>query len=539
MSLLRTLQVGQLGALLRERNLPEIYEGWTQWGQYIAFNINNEGYGGPEHRPQELNHWPMAPAGYLLAFTAAVCEREQENPDLNLDAVGAVYLDGIFEDTATRTWRSLLGLILPRQGTEVCWQRILNYVQEWEDIGTQSSVSDLLERILQANEEARQQGQEFRIPEESISNLTHVFDHWAATCENMLRQLDHQPLLQNNPIYRTLCGMIENGVKQIILTGAPGTGKTYMARLAAQSLGTPLDGTPCMLVPFHPSYDYTDFVEGLRPMQLAQRDGVFEPVEFVRLDGTFKDFCRKVAASNRTHTGDSTGVDDPDRRYFFLIDEINRADLSKVFGELMLCLESDKRGVAVQTQYRGLTTYSPDTRAPLEEDLFASGFFVPKNVIIIGTMNDIDRSVESMDFALRRRFAWLELEVTQELLENAFRTSSFCPVLNNRAEEAARRVMALNDVISSLPEEAGRGVHTGWGERHNLSRHYYISQGQFAGLPDPLPREDGDNGDELDVLLRFVWTHRLHSLLREYVRGVEEQAETDFLTRCRNALLEG
>ena len=178
--------------------------------------------------------------------------------------------------------------------------------------------------------------------------------------------------------------IIENGATQIILTGAPGTGKTRLAKKIAEEFCQE-QTKKYELVQFHPSYDYTDFVEGIRPVEYKDQDGN-EKVEFRKVDGIFKKFCRKVADLK----------DDPDgknneRKYFFIIDEINRADLSKVFGELMYCLETDKRGSEnrIQTQYANLHTYNPEEGDYYSEDIFEKGFYIPKNVIIIGTMNAV------------------------------------------------------------------------------------------------------------------------------------------------------
>ncbi len=252
-------------------------------------------------------------------------------------------------------------------------------------------------------------------------------------------------------------------------------------------------------------------MEGLRPVQLTGKT----KNTFVRLDGSFKAFCRRVAEENRQQEPKDG---EPLRLYFFLIDEINRANLSQVFGELMFCLESDKRGMPVQTQYRNLPTYrvrEDRQAAPIEDDIFSDGFFIPENVVIIGTMNDIDRSVESMDFALRRRFIWHEVRVDQKLLETAFGSGNFGELLRENAKDAARLVTGLNAVIEG---NASFG----------LNRHYDISQGQF-NLPCL-------KGDTLDELMQFVWEHRIDPLLREYVRG-EAQPEVEvFLQKCRQAL---
>lgn len=184
------------------------------------------------------------------------------------------------------------------------------------------------------------------------------------------------------------------GVRQLILTGAPGTGKTYMATKVAGELAeqaivqvendllAPVEiGKTCEFVQFHPSYDYSDFVEGLRPVEINGQ------VTFKKMDGIFKQFCRTVVAANAEvaeHAGKHGAILPV---YFFIIDEINRADLSKVLGELMFGLETDKRGAAnrFQTQYANLPTYDIAQQKNIapEDDCFAAGFYIPKNIVII------------------------------------------------------------------------------------------------------------------------------------------------------------
>lgn len=288
--------------------------------------------------------------------------------------------------------------------------------------------------------------------------------------------------------------MIKEGeIRQIIFTGAPGTGKTKIAKDIAGELGGELDGKKYHFVQFHPSYDYTDFVEGLRPVSIDNK------MQFVKMDGTFKAFCREVVKENKN-----------ENLYFFIIDEINRADLSKVFGELMFCFEKDKRGKdnSVDTQYQNLPTYGE------EEDEFAEGFYIPENVVIIGTMNDIDRSVESMDFALRRRFEWQEFIVDEEMLKSAFNIFFKEKLNDDEIDKIKTGVTNLNNII-----------HGDEGQQFGLNRHYDISQGQFANIPH-------NEKTSAASVLNYVWTYRVESLLREYVRGEDETAVNGFVEKC-------
>lgn len=140
--------------------------------------------------------------------------------------------------------------------------------------------------------------------------------------------------------------------KNIVLTGAPGTGKTYMAKEIARAM-TKDNKDHWKMVQFHPSYDYTDFVEGLRPLQIGKEIG------FERTDGVFKEFCKKALEAPK------------DEKFVFIIDEINRGELSKIFGELFFSIDPGYRGEngRVDTQYQKLITD--------EKDLFKDGFFVP------------------------------------------------------------------------------------------------------------------------------------------------------------------
>lgn len=170
--------------------------------------------------------------------------------------------------------------------------------------------------------------------------------------------------------YNTLVNLIKNK-KNIIIEGAPGVGKTFMAKRLAYSIMEEKNTERVMMVQFHQSYSYEDFVMGYRP----SKEG------FELKKGSFYQFCKKAE-------------EDSENDYFFIIDEINRGNLSKIFGELFMLIENDKRGEKNKIRL----VYSNEF------------FFIPKNIYIIGLMNTADRSLAMIDFALRRRFSFFDLK---------------------------------------------------------------------------------------------------------------------------------
>lgn len=353
--------------------------------------------------------------------------------------------------------------------------------------------------------------------------------------------------------------------KNLILRGAPGTGKTYLAKEIALEL-TGGNEDQIEFVQFHPSYDYTDFVEGLRPD--SNEDGTFD---FKLQDGIFKKFCQLAKEAQKIGGQDNfdqawdsyleyinvaeekeyitktsylsvnsrqnlsvnydSGVPgwsiprkyvyelykdknynkqeyyksggrtvletlrkrfglkeylsptevDTDEKFVFIIDEINRGEISKIFGELFFSIDPGYRGEkgSVSTQYANLHETNDK-------------FYIPENVYIIGTMNDIDRSVDTFDFAMRRRFRFVEVTAESQLgmLDNT---------LGDKAEEAKIRLRNLNTAIEKFPE---------------LNSHYHIGPSYFLKL------EEVDNNYEL------LWSDYLKPLLEDYLRGSYEEAET-------------
>ena len=245
--------------------------------------------------------------------------------------------------------------------------------------------------------------------------------------------------------------------KNVVLEGPPGVGKTFIAkRLAYRVIGYKVPERVRM-IQFHQSYAYEDFIQGYRPKE----EGGFE-----LRNGVFFSFCREAAAN-------------PDDRYVFIIDEVNRGNLSKIFGELMMLIEADKRG----PEYAVPLTYSPK----------AEPFHVPANLYIIGMMNTADRSLAMVDYALRRRFAFIRLQP-------AFGTDQFSNFLNAEGlpeelvEKIVVRFSALNEKIRA--------------DRRNLGPGFEIGHSFFC------PGDDDGGFDE--SWYKAIVRREIEPLLREY-----------------------
>lgn len=431
--------------------------------------------------------------------------------------------------------------------------------------------------------------------------------YWSITCyseelENGRYLFEIRPELDKafeetgvlEPYYKNLKGATEMSKAEelakllehthnLILHGAPGTGKTHLAREIAEEMGAEVG-----FVQFHPSYDYTDFVEGLRPVN----DGNGSQIGFERKDGVFKKFCERALQNingfsednfdeayqklvdkveeaeesespyilktlshkkdfalktnslqnfyavpqteTKTHmpitknsirtylrTGEISDwksyltaiaqhlIDDfgykkidateNNKPFIFIIDEINRGEMSKIFGELFYAIEPSYRGSEkcrdLRTQYANLQTVpNPfDSALDIKDSDNFGHFFIPENVYIIGTMNDIDRNVESMDFAFRRRFTFVEVKAEENL-------EMLSEIKDDSSREMSRKkITALNDAISNIE---------GLSSAYHIGGAYFLKLNNFEGTTEEKFAQ--------------LWKYHLEGLLREYLRGMED-----------------
>jgi MoxR-like ATPase len=241
--------------------------------------------------------------------------------------------------------------------------------------------------------------------------------------------------------------------KNLILQGPPGVGKTFAAERIAYALLGARDTSRVQRVQFHPSYGYEDFIQGIRP----RKGGMFE-----LQDGAFLKFCDRAER-------------DPERPHVFLIDEINRGDLSKILGEAMMLIEPDKRGAALPLMYEPDRTFS-----------------IPKNVFVIGTMNTADRSISLVDYALRRRFVFHDLRP-------GFATDAFANHLTKCARPAAL-IARIRDRVTELNREIAA-------DTRNLGAGYEIGHSYFCGV---------GQAEEAEQWFADIVTYEIEPLLREY-----------------------
>jgi 5-methylcytosine-specific restriction protein B len=287
-----------------------------------------------------------------------------------------------YESTPTKQIKAIYevtkGIHITAKGEEIEFQLLdyLDFPIHWNDLKNNAALQHCEVFI-------NNQGSLFKLTEEEYDIIREIIDNKNIISEKLLQSSNikkykftddsDKPFISEVDFLQTVALLKRK--KNIILQGPPGVGKTFIARKLAYEIMQEIKDANIEMVQFHQSYSYEDFIQGLRP---TQKGG------FDLRDGIFYSFCQRALAH-------------PDRPFFFIIDEINRGNLSKIFGELMMLIEADKR----EEKFALKLTYAED-----EEDRF----YVPSNLYIIGTMNTADRSLAIVDYALRRRFAFITLQ---------------------------------------------------------------------------------------------------------------------------------
>lgn len=354
--------------------------------------------------------------------------------------------------------------------------------------------------------------------------------------KKLMDSIESDNFIKKQIFFWEIYDMLESSLnlkKAIVYYGAPGTGKTFKAkRIATQFIdqhrikieNVTKNNYHVKTVQFHPSYSYEDFIEGIRPSS---------DKSLKLFNGTFKEFCKtvgekeinlykdidfinndsfkerdyrfsliKVSELNdnqkqilgiESTMPDGITIEEVIEPAFFIIDEINRAELSRVFGELMFSLEYRGYNGKIKTQYSYLNNESDDS--VYFWDNSEDWFFIPQNVYIIGTMNNIDRSVDSFDFALRRRFMWEEIQPDFNTVRN---------ILSAKwKDDLAKSFENLNKKIES-EELLGKDYRIG----HSYALEITPIQNRF---------------DSVTEVKTFLWIDYVKPLLEEYLRGLGDE----------------
>ena len=317
-----------------------------------------------------------------------------------------------------------------------------------------------------------------------------------------------------DPLVSDLVGLLQRH-KNLLLTGVSGTGKSYLAQQVARAL-VGNGGVPAQIeqIAFHPSYDYADFVEGLRPSGAS----------FVLEPGCFKSFCWR-------------SLEQPDLPFVFIIDDFNQGDVRTILGEVVMLLDPDYRGVEhrIKTQYHSVLMRSYQAALAARDQVtmasikFADGFFVPHNVFVIATMNEFEGRAEPLDSAVWRRFVCYELK-PQDRLSMLKEANLACSVQVEGAQDkltaahfydqAAARCTRLNQAISAEPS---------LGPDYQVGPAFLLKALSYLNLAGEITEESVSDA------LNQVWDQSLAPLLRTYLRGKSSSDLTKILLKFRNA----
>lgn len=314
----------------------------------------------------------------------------------------------------------------------------------------------------------------------------------------------------------------------VIFNGAPGTGKTYSVLHGIEKLQTIDDvkhKKPHKYIQFHPSFTYQDFIEGIKPMGITAGGNV----ELKVVNGTFKDFCIYVKKENEAYYASLREKPDPKDatafkdwpHYYFVVDEINRGNLSNVFGETFTLLERDYRdydfsGNYIEVKHNLVSTVLSNVVAATGDDSLiykkiggAVYFGIPFNIHFIGIMNDVDRSIDAFDLALRRRFKWIPMECKYDVIEEVLSSEGYDPF---DVEEYKKSCEALNKFICTEGLKLGSLYEIG---------HAFFLKIRYTGGRMEITRKKKKD----------VFDNYISGTLKEYIRLVAEEIEIDGLLK--------
>ena len=318
----------------------------------------------------------------------------------------------------------------------------------------------------------------------------------------------------SNPLVSDLVSLLKCH-KNLLLTGVSGTGKTYLAQQVARALvGNVSKHGQIEQIAFHPSYDYADFVEGLRPSGAG----------FVLEPGCFKSFCWRA-------------LEHPDQPFVFIIDDFNQGDVRTILGEVVMLLDSDYRGVEyrIKTQYHNVLMRSYQAALAARDQVtlasikFADGFFVPHNVFVIATMNEFEGRAEPLDSAIWRRFICYELKPQDRLSMLKESNLALCAQSKESQDkltaahfydQAAARCTRLNQAICAEPS---------LGPDYQVGPAFLLKALSYLNLAGEISEESVADA------LNQVWDQSLAPLLRTYLRGKNSSDLTKILLKLRNA----
>ena len=300
--------------------------------------------------------------------------------------------------------------------------------------------------------------------------------------------------------YANTQSIADENTPNVILYGPPGTGKTYQVKNSLDFICKG-DRSRYEFVQFHPSFTYEDFIEGIKPKGVT-KDG---NIKFELLDGIFKRFCKRAK-------------ENPSKKFYFVVDEINRANLSSVFGETLLCLEKDYRHDVKNSNDENLikTQYSTLIEEMIKEDdtkkdlayHFQDGnayFGVPSNLFFIGMMNDVDKSIDAFDLALRRRFKWIRKDCDYDVIDQFTKFKS---------GEEFTNIYDYVQACKSLNEYINKDL--GLGKSYEFGHSFFMKITAISSRKEITAKN-------LEILFHL----HLSPTLKEYLRSMFAESELD------------